>query len=850
MTPSGCVASEPYLVERDSYEIDLGKQYLCNGDTLYLNGFAFYKKGKQKFTTKTVEFGCDSVVNFEILIDNPSTTIETHTLCTGSSWPIGNVMVTESGRYMDTLRTASGCDSLIRTVNLFFEDLEPLESDVEICSGDTFIFHDISETTPGEYSTTVMSGTGCDTTYVFNLSVVQPVPEEINEVICQGGLYEYGDISTSDAGTHTTILKSTTGCDSVEVTVNLEVSPPEQYVFEETICQGKTFTYRDIEETEEGTYTTLSTAGLCDSLIVINLTVSDADRQTETETICPGINFDWRGETYTTAGTYEVLEDMPGECNILHVLELSIADLTPIVEDHVICQGDIVEKGDEKIDQAGTYEVLVRTPGACDELYELNVTVLPTTFGAVETVLCNGNTFELYDLVADAPGSYRAMTTNAQGCDSIINVEILANSLVPTIENAAICPGESISFHGNDYDAAGSYDVTLTNQYDCDSIVTLELAISSAIPVTRDYEICRGDTLKYNGLALAESGTAVTLNLLVLDQSYADLTREMCFGDTTFLNDIVATEEGSYMTIMQNMAGCDSIVTMELIVHYDTPTSFTEQICEGDVYSNANIEATIAGRYEDTLMSSSGCDSTIVIDLQVLPLNQGAYEFAICPGDVLSFYGDEISEPGSYTKRFSNAVGCDSVVTYTVEYDGGIGDVEVEPEYTINRGAAVDLEPLFVDESFVSYMWLDAEGEIMSIEKELTNFMPDADTNISFVATNANGCEVEKRVRITVELVINIFIPNVITPDTDSYDSNFNIRANESVVGIKDIQIYDRWGELMYGSEHQGSLDDYLGWDGKYKYEKVLPGVYTYAVVFEIIDGTYVKKAGDLTVIR
>ena len=54
-TSTGCVASEPYEVIRDTYETDLGEIFLCEGDTLFLNNFIFTRDGKQKFTTKTVE---------------------------------------------------------------------------------------------------------------------------------------------------------------------------------------------------------------------------------------------------------------------------------------------------------------------------------------------------------------------------------------------------------------------------------------------------------------------------------------------------------------------------------------------------------------------------------------------------------------------------------------------------------------------------------------------------------------------------------------------------------------------------------------------------------------------------
>ena len=862
-TSTGCVASEPYEVIRDTYETDLGEIFLCNGDTLFLNGFAFFRQGKQKFTTKTVENNCDSTVLFEIFIDNPSSEILNETLCTGSTFELGNIMADQPGRYMDTIRTATGCDSLVRTVNLTFEDLNPVQVDAEICSGETYTFNDISETTAGEYSTTVMSANGCDTTFIVNLTVTEPLSEERDEIICQGGLFEFGTISASDAGTYSTILKSTNNCDSVEVTVNLEVAPPDEFRMEETICQGKTFTFRDISETESGVYQTVSTTGPCDSLIIVELTVTPPEEVRATEVICQGTSFDWRGTTYDAEGTFTDLERIPDDCDIMHILELSIADPMVIQETRTTCEGVPVELGDQKFDEAGVYDVVVSGNGGCDEFYELTVVVNNTTFGQEEAILCSGDTYMLFDLVADVPGSYTAMTTNHLGCDSIINVELLANAVVPTIIDDAICPGDFVTFHGEEYDEEGSYSVTLKDQNNCDSIVTLQLSINSIIEASRNESICRGATFEYNDILATESGeyiteiitgsgcdSMVTINLTVMEHSFGNVNEQICFGDVFTFNDISATEEGSYMTVIPNAAGCDSIITVELGVNFDEPNAFTEEICEGDTYLNGTIAATESGRYEDVLMSSLGCDSTIVVDLQVKPLSQESFDFEICPGDVVEFFDEEIVEPGSYTRRFENSLGCDSIVTFNVEFDSTLGEVEVEPSYTINRGDSEDLEPIFIDDNFVSFMWLDADREIMSINRNLLNYTPTESTEIIFVATNANGCEVERRIRINVELVVNIFIPNVITPDSDTYDSFFNIRTNKSVVALTELQIYNRWGELLFTDSHDGSLDSYFGWNGNYKGRQVPSDVYTYAAVFEIIDGTYEKRAGSLTIIR
>jgi len=877
-TPSGCVLSEEHCAEVVEHSADLGIQYICQGDTLVLDELlfegevipidppqTFTTSGATSFKTSRPSDGCDIRISLKVEILQSNTFNENDVMCTGGTYINGNIMATEPGIYYDTLQNVGGCDSIIR-VNLTFEDLDPIEVDAAICEGDTYEFLCISATTEGTYDCKVETPGACDTFYVVNLSIIEPDKEERDEVICSGGLFELGTISTSEAGTHTTSLQSSTGCDSIDLTINLTVAPPDEYNFQETICQGQTFVYGDINTTEAGMHQYLSTEGACDSLIIIELAVTAPEEMLTEETICQGMSFEWRGNTYDTEDVYTELESAAGECDVIHILDLKVVSPDPVEEDHEICDGETFKLGDFETKVPGTDTVVVAVDGQCDQVYIIHLEVNQPSSSTLVEELCGDDVFTLFDLTTDQIGSHIATTTNVAGCDSTIMVELVGAILEPSIEERSICPGDFTTWNGEDYNTAGDHNLTLQNVNGCDSLATLRLAINTAIDVRKElHDFCSGDVFTYNGEDYEETGTYTTTvvtgtgcdSLVTLDLFFGAHTSgedsiRICDGDIYTLPDgREVSTEGSYKVMLQNAVGCDSTLTLLLKVLTDEPFSMSEEICEGEIYILPDgEEATDAGRYEAVVQSSLECDSTIVIDLQVNPLNQRAQELLICPGDVVDFYGEEISLAGSYTRRLSNESGCDSIISLTIDFDASLGDVELPDTLLVNLGSTVDIEPTYVDPSFVSVKWLDTDGEIMSIENLLSNFSPADDTYVDFVATNANGCEITKRLRIDVELIIDIYVPNVITPDSDSYDSFFNIRANESVVAMSEIQIYDRWGELMHVGSHDGSLDTYIGWDGRYKGKKVEPAVFAYYAVFEIIDGSFVKRAGDLTVIR
>jgi gliding motility-associated-like protein len=95
----------------------------------------------------------------------------------------------------------------------------------------------------------------------------------------------------------------------------------------------------------------------------------------------------------------------------------------------------------------------------------------------------------------------------------------------------------------------------------------------------------------------------------------------------------------------------------------------------------------------------------------------------------------------------------------------------------------------------------------------------------------------------------NAFTPNVNGPNGGTPDKNF---TNDVFLPIMDgveeftMQIFDRWGNMLFQSTEQNQ-----GWDGYDKNGKLMPaGVYVYKVVLRLDDGERTTKIGDVTLIR
>ena len=81
-------------------------------------------------------------------------------------------------------------------------------------------------------------------------------------------------------------------------------------------------------------------------------------------------------------------------------------------------------------------------------------------------------------------------------------------------------------------------------------------------------------------------------------------------------------------------------------------------ICEGDFYKFGDSVLTKQGTYYDTLTAVNGCDSIVMLALQVLPVKYQTTTKRIFEGDTVFFYGDTLTKSGVYEHRVLNANNC------------------------------------------------------------------------------------------------------------------------------------------------------------------------------------------------
>jgi gliding motility-associated-like protein len=121
---------------------------------------------------------------------------------------------------------------------------------------------------------------------------------------------------------------------------------------------------------------------------------------------------------------------------------------------------------------------------------------------------------------------------------------------------------------------------------------------------------------------------------------------------------------------------------------------------------------------------------------------------------------------------------------------------------------------------------------------------------ITLETYDERGCYEEDAITFLVVRKRDVYVPNVFSPNGDGLNDYFTLFTDSDVREITLLEIYTRWGDLVFSKKNFPPNDPSQGWDGKFAGEDLNPGVYVYRI--EIIYGDDLKDnlAGDITIIR
>lgn len=190
----------------------------------------------------------------------------------------------------------------------------------------------------------------------------------------------------------------------------------------------------------------------------------------------------------------------------------------------------------------------------------------------------------------------------------------------------------------------------------------------------------------------------------------------------------------------------------------------------------------------------------------------------------------------TYSVTVTDQYGCADVASVVVPV--------FDPPYVFDSGDEVA--------EYYTYVEVDAQsnGELYWESDDLPlscNECPSPEVHatetgvVYVIATDENGCTAMDS--LLVEVIGSLYVPNAFTPNGDGINDQF--KAVGSEIEEFHLQIYDRWGELIFETD---DIDQ--GWNGGVNRHYVESEVYVWEIVAKEHTGVSFEKRGHVTVIR
>jgi gliding motility-associated-like protein len=202
--------------------------------------------------------------------------------------------------------------------------------------------------------------------------------------------------------------------------------------------------------------------------------------------------------------------------------------------------------------------------------------------------------------------------------------------------------------------------------------------------------------------------------------------------------------------------------------------------------------------------------------------------------------GDSILVHPTSTTTYSVTVTniCGSATSSYILGVNSLPVVVTSRDTTIQTGTSAELSA----SGGSTYTWAPP-NELSCPSCSATKATPPATTVYCVLVKDNNGCSKTECVKVTVEDLCILFVPNAFTPGRGG------VNAMECVMGhciqSMTFEIFDRWGEKVFESNEPS-----ICWDGTYKGELLSSAVFVYRVEAVMTNGAHVKKKGNISLIR
>jgi len=772
-----------------------------------------------------------------IEITDPVQVVEVHptyvvsvdaSICDGDSIFLGFFWESDPGVYENTLSSYYGCDSVVTTTLTVLPAIQITQQSTTCDSA-----------AAGVFITFLNNPNGCDTMVTSTVTLLSSDTTLINLTSCK----------ISSVGTTTQTLTNQSGCDSLIITTTSWTPPVDTTLLSQKTC----------DSTLLGVFTQLLIAqDGCDSIVITTVTMAPSDT-----TYLSGISCD-----AASIGVFQnlLLNQMGCDSLVITTIAAGMPDTTLIFKtscdsaslgvteihyttihacDSVVITNTTYSAQDSTFlsstscnpDEVGDFVEILQNHFGCDSIVTTTISLLPS-----DETFITGTTCDPGEV-----GDFVEILQNHLGCDSIVHESV---SLLPsstTFLSSTTCTSSQ----------AGIFVTTLQNKYGCDSIVTLTVSLIPADTIILISKTCDpaqvGSTQNtFTNQDGCDSLVIQSTELFPLPQLSVQVTSDFNgYGISCF-----SESDGSAIA---NVTGVSPF-------QYSWSTGSSDQ----------SITGLSSGDYFVTIIDGNGCQSNSSVSIS--EPEEFSIGFEVSQPDCFDHHEGSITvmqtggvlpvrysidgtnfqtspifnalSAGTYTLTAIDANDCDvqEIIWINVPLDI---HVDLGMDRIILPGDTFILEAIVnvPYDSLSTISWSGLSNPICPIC--LTQpIAPIITTAYSISVSNSQGCSDQDSVVVTIQKNVDIFIPNVFSPNGDGINDRLVISAASEVEEIESMEIFDRWGNMVFAARNFPPNDPMNSWDGKMKGIEMNPGVFAYRMVARFKDNRQEVRNGDITLVR
>ena len=366
----------------------------------------------------------------------------------------------------------------------------------------------------------------------------------------------------------------------------------------------------------------------------------------------------------------------------------------------------------------------------------------------------------------------------------------------------------------------GNYNLAVSDQNGCNE--TIEVTVSAPEPVV----VNLADVSNFSGFNTtcneSEDG------FITVSAEGGNTEYSYAWADGTNGPTISEIGQGSYSVIVTDQEGC----TGENNFSLDAPAPIIVDL--------------------ETDEPACFGDNNGVIIINGIDGGRQPYRYSLNNGDYTTeqFFGNLVS--GTYSLAVEDANGCTNELDVVVDE---VNQVTVslfdDPVVNITLGDSITLAPQSnIPLTDSTYTWsVGFDGDTLQGLRPVVR--PLNNTSYAISVTDEFGCTTSDEVLIEVTKPRSIYIPNAFHPNAVNGNNLFMIYGGQDVSIVRSLEIYNRWGEVVYSDlEFPTDTPSRGSWDGTFRSKISQTGVYVYIIKVEFIDGETKIYTGDVTLLR